>query len=81
MNINRLNYIIFLFLLASNITLTKEPLSIGFWNTENGLVNIDEQLENACLDEESTLFRFKEDMADTVVFRFADLLPVYDIYR
>ena len=35
MNINRLNYIIFLFFLASNITLTKEPLSIGFWNTEN----------------------------------------------
>jgi len=58
-----------------------DGLVIGFWNTENGLVNIDEQLENACLDEESTLFRFKEDMADTVVFRFADLLPVYDIYR
>ena len=54
---------------------------IGYWCTEDGLVALEESLEALCEEEESTLYRFKEDMADTVVFRFSDLLPVYDIYR
>ena len=54
---------------------------IGHWCTMNGLVVIADEVDAACMEEESALFRFKEDMADSLVIRFTDLLPVYDIYQ
>jgi hypothetical protein len=54
---------------------------LGHWSTVNGLVAIADDVDAACMEEESALFRFKEDMKDALVYRFTDLLPVYDIYQ
>ena len=44
--------------------------------TEDSLVALEEKLETLCEEEKAPL-SVQEDMADTVVFRFSDLLPVY----
>ena len=35
MNLTKINYLIFLLIVLSNISIASEPLSVGFWNVEN----------------------------------------------
>ena len=54
---------------------------IGHWTTQNAQVVLHEDVEHLCQEEEAALHRHKEDLAHHLLFRFTDLLPVYDIYE
>ncbi len=54
---------------------------IGHWTTQNAQVVLDEDVAHLCQEEEAALHRHKEDLSQHLLFRFTDLLPVYDIYE
>ena len=54
---------------------------IGFWRTDTGALQLDEEVEAACEEEAGTLLRLKNELAEMFQLRLTELIPLYDVYR